>query len=84
MGASTTLPREMVCTTTELTNSDTDTARELPEELKSAGFTVNEQVLYGDIKEANTEQALEAAPTVSDTLTPAGLHWLRPRASVTE
>ena len=76
MGASVTLPREVVCTTTELTDSDTDTARVLPEELKTAGSTVNEQVLYGDIKEANTEQVLEAAPTASDTLTPAGLHWL--------
>ena len=29
-------------------------------------------------------QALEEAPTVSDTVTPAGEHWLRPRESNTE
>jgi len=84
MGASVTLPREVVCTTTELTYNDTDTARVLPDELKTAGFTVREQVLYGEAEDANTEQALVAAPTVSDTVTPAGLHWLRPKASVTE
>jgi len=44
MGASVKLPKEVVCTTTELTESDKDTATVLPEELKTAGFTVSEHV----------------------------------------
>jgi hypothetical protein len=84
MAASITLPNEVVCTTTELTERDNATATVLPEELKTAGFTVSEQVPKGAAAEAKTEQALEAAPTLNDTVTPLGEHWLRPIESVTE
>ena len=78
------MPSKVVCTTTEFTESDTDAGKIAPEEVKTAGFTTKVQEPYGDAEEANTEQALEAPPTVRDTVTPAGLHWLRPKESVTE
>ncbi len=72
----------MVCKTAELTDRDSDTGKVRIEELKTDGFTVNEQLLYGAPAEAKIEQSFDAEPTVRDTDTPLGLQRLRPNASV--
>jgi hypothetical protein len=82
--ASITLPTEVLCANTELIDKVTDTDRLCVDELKADELTDSEHVPYGFVEELNTAQEPVAEPTTMVTVTPAGLHTLRPTASVTE
>ena len=77
-------PSEVISTTNELTESDTEADRTELVDANIAEFKVREQLPKGAFEDEKTEQAADNAPTVKEMVTPDGLHFVRPKASVTE